>query len=70
MPQSDLFTLPSASSTFAYLGTWSSPMFNEFLPLVFLVAGIAIGALVVVFIIYALIDIFERVVHGKEDRFK
>jgi len=46
-----LFTLPAASTSLAAIGEYSSPMFDEFLPLVYLVLGILIPVLVATIII-------------------
>lgn len=49
-----LFTMPDATTTLAAVGAWSSPVFNDFLPLIEMVLGI----LIVAFIIFILIRAF------------
>jgi len=46
-----LITLPSASTTLAGIGAYSSPLFDEFLPVIYLVMGILIPVMVTVLII-------------------
>lgn len=42
-----LFTLPDASTTYAAVGAYSSPLLTEFLPLIYLIAGIGIPIILI-----------------------
>jgi uncharacterized membrane protein YedE/YeeE len=42
-----LFTLPDATTTLAAAGAWSSPIFNDFLPLIYVLIGILVPAIVI-----------------------
>jgi membrane protein DedA with SNARE-associated domain len=42
-----LVNLPAATTTFASLGAYSSPMFDELLPIVLVFVGILIGSVIV-----------------------
>jgi len=46
-----LITLPDASTTLNGIGAYSAPMFDEFLPLIYLVLGILIPVLIATLII-------------------
>jgi len=46
-----LFTLPDASSTYAAIGAYSSPLFSEFLPLIYLIAGVGIPVLLIALLV-------------------
>lgn len=50
-----LFTAPSATGTLASVGVWSSPTFDEFSDIIPIVVGSIVGALLVLFIINAMI---------------
>jgi hypothetical protein len=51
MPESTLIDLPSASTTIAAAGAWSSPIFDNFFPIAIVEVGIFVGVAVVVFLI-------------------
>lgn len=55
-----LFTLDSASTTMASLGAYSTPIVTDFLPIVYVVGGIALGIFVVVLIIKALSSMHHK----------
>lgn len=46
-----LFTLPDTSTLLADIGTTSAPIVNDFLPVIFIVVGIALGIFIVGFIV-------------------
>lgn len=62
--------IPSASDMLSQVGSSSAPMFQSFLPLGYIEAGLAIGALVVVFLVGAIVTGIGRVVHWeKKDKY-
>lgn len=62
-----LFTAPSATGTLASVGEWSSPVFDNFLPIVYIVSGAIIGALLVVFLKDSVIHAVERLIGRTHD---
>lgn len=56
----NLVTLPDATDFLASTTEWSSPIFTEFLPLLYLVCGLAIGIGVVAIIMHWFGGIFKR----------
>jgi len=42
-----LFTMPPAATVMASTSEYSSPLFSDFLPLIYLVRGISLGLLIV-----------------------
>lgn len=44
-------SIPTATATIANVGAYSSPFFNEFLPIIYVSLGILVGASLVVFIV-------------------
>lgn len=56
-----LFTAPSATSTFTNASTWSSEAFDSFLPIVYILAGTIIGALLVLVVIRAILKAAYKV---------
>jgi len=55
-----LVNLPSATTTFANIGSYSSAMFDELLPLAWLSIGFFVGSIIVVFIIRMIPAAFSR----------
>jgi len=51
-----LFTLPDASTTLANVGAYSSPLFSDFLPLIYIILGV----LVIAFLISIIIGAFTK----------
>jgi len=49
-----LFTLPDSADLLASVGSTSAPIVSDFMPLIELVAGIALG----IFVVYFLISMF------------
>lgn len=43
--------IPAATTTIANIGEYSSPFFNEFLPIIYISLGILVGASLVVFVV-------------------
>jgi len=56
-----LIELPSTTEFFAQIGAWSSAMFNELKPIVFLVAGLALGVAFGILILRLASWIFEKI---------
>lgn len=56
MSTSTLATIPAASALFGAIGAYSSPFFDQLLPLALFAVGLLVGA----FIIYFLIEAFQN----------
>lgn len=56
------FTLPDATSTMTSIGDYSSAIFDELLPVLYIVAGLIIGGLIVSKIISTVIKGASKVV--------
>lgn len=48
-----LFTLPDASTTLAGVGAYSSPIFTDFLPVIYIVLGVLVVGFILSLIIRA-----------------
>jgi hypothetical protein len=59
-----LFTLPSATTTLSGIADYSGNTFLAFLPLVYLLAGVVIGALVVSALVAAFIGGAKKITGG------
>lgn len=55
-----LATLPSASSTLAQIGAYSSPLFDDLLPFAILAIGFFVGIFIIRFIIQAITGALHR----------
>jgi len=58
------FTVSNATSTMTSVGTYSSAMFSELLPVLYVVAGLLIGGMIVAKIIGATVKGAKKVVGG------
>lgn len=66
-------TIPSASTILASSSAWSSPIFNEFLPVAYMTIGVAAGVILLILFGSILISGFERFSHhamGEPPKFK
>lgn len=59
-----LFTAPTATSTFDAAAVWSTEAFDSFLPIVYILAGAIIGALLVLVVLRALLKAAYKVLGG------
>ena len=55
-----LFTLPDASTTLSNLGAYSTPVASDFMPLFYLLGGIALAILIVVVIVKIFADMAQK----------
>ena len=59
-----LVNLPNATTTFAGIGAYSSPMFNEMLPLAYIAIGFSVAGFLIGFLIFffteKIISIFHK----------
>lgn len=65
-----IITVPDASSTLASIGAWSSPIFNAFSPIIWIAAGLAVGALIVAFLLESITGAFSKfLLHRRDDKY-
>jgi hypothetical protein len=59
-----LIELPTTTEFFAQIGAWSSAMFNELKPVVFLIAGLTLGVAFGILILRLASWVFEKIKGG------
>jgi hypothetical protein len=59
-----LIELPTTTEFFSQIGAWSSAMFNELKPVVFLIAGLSLGVAFGILILRLASWIFEKIRGG------
>jgi hypothetical protein len=59
-----LIELPTTTEFFAQIGAWSSAMFNELKPVVFLIAGLTLGVAFGILILRLASWVFEKIRGG------
>lgn len=62
-----MYSLPSPAELFSSVGVWSIAIIDEFWPLMFYIAGIAVGIYVIMWIINSLVSVFKRISKREEE---
>jgi hypothetical protein len=68
MSSTTLVNLPNPTDLFAVIGTWSSPLFSQLLPIALVVLGFFIGGSVVYFLIEGIMRAISAITH-RGDKF-
>jgi len=63
-------SIPAATTTIANIGVYSSPFFDEFLPIIYISLGILVGASLVLFLVRSITHGLEKLVQGKNSEWK
>lgn len=69
MPTTTLITIPSPTALIASVGSFSSPIFDNLIPIALVLVGIAVGAIIVSGILHAIPSAIARVFNMRANRY-